>query len=313
MSADVASAGSPSVILRQKNPASLGRTATRSHLVHGHQCGPTLNRGQQTALLIVERLVASSTTTTSAASASASRLRAMPSCSASSKLAFAGLAQAGRVHQFQRNAIERDPLGDRVARGAGSCGHNGAVALDEPVEERALADVGPAHNGQRQPVVNDAAAREGCFKRGQRRRQLADASGDLGLRRHVDVVFGKVDARFEQRDQFHQRLLHRLHAAAERAAHLAGGLPRLGQRLRIDQVAHRLGLREVELAGQKRALGKLARLGQPRAQLQCAAQQQLQHHRRAVRRNLNQILGGVRVWRGKKSDHRLVDASGIDF
>ena len=81
-----------------------------------------------------------------------------------------------------------------------------------------------------------------------------DAPRDLGLRRHVHVVFGKVDAGFEQRDQFHKRLLDGRSAAAERAAHLAGGLPRLRERLRIDQVANRFGLRQIQPAGQKSAL-----------------------------------------------------------
>ena len=115
-----------------------------------------------------------------------------------------------------------------------------------------------------------------------------------------------------RRDQFDQRLLHWPDAPAERAAHLAGGLARLGERLRSDQVAHRLGLGEIESAGQKGALRKLARLGQSRAQGKSAAQQQLQHHRRAVRRYLNEIFGGIRVRSAKKGDHRLVNASSID-
>ena len=39
------------------------------------------------------------------------------------------------------------------------------------------------------------------------------------------------------------------------------------------------------------------------------AQQQLQHHRRAVRGNLHQILCGIGVGRGKEGDHGLVDAA----
>ena len=96
---------------------------------------------------------------------------------------------------------------------------------------------------------------------------------------------------------------------AERAAHLAGGLARLGERLRVDEVAHRFSLREVEPAGEKCALRELAGLGQARAQLERAAQQQLQHHRRAVRGNLDQIFRGVGVGRGEEGDQRLVDCA----
>ena len=141
--------------------------------------------------------------------------------------------------------------------------------------------------------MHDAAAGKGGFERVERRGELGDAPRDLVLRRHVDVVFGKVDAGFEQGDEFDERLFDGRHAVAERAAHLAGGLARLGEGLRVDEVANRFSLREVEPAGEECALGKFAGLGQARAQLEGAAQQQLQHHGRAVRCDLNQIFGGI--------------------
>ncbi len=54
-----------------------------------------------------------------------------------------------------------------------------------------------------------------------------DAARDLRFRGDVDIVFGEVDAGFEKRDQLDQGLLHGRDAAAECAAHLAGGLARL--------------------------------------------------------------------------------------
>ena len=113
--------------------------------------------------------------------------------------------------------------------------------------------------------MNNAPARERRFQRAERRRQLADAPRNLGPRRHLHVVLAKINARFEQRDQFHQPLLHRAHAAAQRAAHLAGRLTCLRERLRLNQVAHGLGLSQIEFAGEKSALSKFARLSQPRA------------------------------------------------
>ena len=87
--------------------------------------------------------------------------------------------------------------------------NDSAVALDEPVEKRALANVGPADDGHRQPVMDNAAARERSLKSGERRCDLADAPRDLGLWRHIDVIFGKIDASFKQCNQFHKRLLGR--------------------------------------------------------------------------------------------------------
>ena len=202
---------------------------------------------------------------TSAASARASRLRAMPSCSASSRFREA-FAQAGGVDEFDGNAAEGDALGDQVARGAGSGGDDGAVALDEAIEERAFAGVGAADDGEGEAVVHDAAAGKGGFERGERRGELGDAPGDFLLRRDVEVVFGEVDAGFKQGDQFDERLLDGRDAAAERAAHLAGGLARLGEGLRFDEVADGFSLREVEAAGEEGALREFAGLGEARAQ-----------------------------------------------
>ena len=157
--------------------------------------------------------------------------------------------------------------------------------------------------------MDDAAAGERGFKGGERRGEFGDAAGDLGLRRHVHVVFGEVDAGFEQRDQLDQRLLDGRDATAERAAHLAGGLARLRECLRIDQVAHRFSLGEVEPAGEKSPLGKLAGLGHPRAERERAAQQKFEHHRRAVRGDLDEIFRGVRVGRAEKGDQSFVDTA----
>jgi hypothetical protein len=156
--------------------------------------------------------------------------------------------------------------------------------------------------------VDDAAARKRRFEPGERRVDLVNAARNFGLRCHVDVVFRKVDAGLEQSNQLHQRLLRGRCAAAERAAHLAGGLARLRQRLCIDQVANRFSLRQIKPPGQKSALGELSRLGQARAELECAAQQKLQHHGRAVRGNLDKIFRCIRIGCGEEGNQRLVDA-----
>ena len=44
------------------------------------------------------------------------------------------LANARRIHQFHRNAANRDRLADQIAGGARSRSDDGAFALDEPVE-----------------------------------------------------------------------------------------------------------------------------------------------------------------------------------
>ena len=84
------------------------------------------------------------TSRTTSASAMASRDLAMP-------MRFglvAGFAQAGGVDEFHGDAVEGDAFGDRFAGGAGGGGDDGAVALDEAVEEGGFAGVGAADDGQ---------------------------------------------------------------------------------------------------------------------------------------------------------------------
>ena len=93
------------------------------------------------------------------------------------------------------------------------------------------------------------------------------AAQDLCGGRHADIVFGEIDAGFEQRDQLEQLLLDRGDAARDRAADLLRGHARLVERGGFDQVAHGFGLRQIDAAVEKSAQGELAGLGQTRAGL----------------------------------------------
>src|SRR5208282_4329781 len=126
---------------------------------------------------------------------------------------------------------------DQIARGAGRSGDDGAVALDEAVEERTFAGVGAANDGQRQSVMHNAAARKGSFQRREGRVELVYTTGDFGLRCDVDIVFGEVDAGFEEGDEFDERLLDWLHAMTQSAPHLAGCLTGLREGVRFDEIA----------------------------------------------------------------------------
>ena len=137
----------------------------------------------------------------------------------------------------------------------------------------------------------------------------ADAARDLGLRRHVHVVFGKVDAGFEQRDQLDQRLLH---AAATRrlsappiwlAAWRAWVSVCASIRSRTASACVRSSLPERN-ARCVNSPGSASRA----PSCECAPQQQIEHHRRAVRGNLDQIFAGIGVGRGEQRHQRFVDA-----
>ncbi len=174
-----------------------------------------------------------------------------------------------------------------------------------------LPALGAADDGKGEAIVNDAATGEGCLQRSEGRRELVDAAGDLLLWRHVDIVFREIDAGFEERDEFHEGLLQGLHAMAERAAHLAGGLTSLREGLRIDEVADGFGLDEIEFAGKEGPLGELAGLSETCTDCERAAQQQIEDNGRAVRGDLNEVFRGVGVGCGEEGDDGFIDGRWI--
>ena len=70
-------------------------------------------------------------------------------------------ADAGGVHELDRNAADGDGFADQIAGGAGRGGDDGALALDQAVEQARFADVGAADDGERQAFVDDLAVGEG--------------------------------------------------------------------------------------------------------------------------------------------------------
>ena len=69
----------------------------------------------------------------------------------------AALADAGGVVEFDGDAADGSGLRDDVAGGAGDLGDDGAVVLEEAVEQAALADIGTADDGEGEAVADEAA------------------------------------------------------------------------------------------------------------------------------------------------------------
>ena len=125
-----------------------------------------------------------------------------------------------------------------------------------------------------------------------------------------DVVFGEIDAGFEQRDQLNQLLLDGLQATGKRAFELLGRDSRLVERLRLDQVADGLGLGEVEAAVKEGAHGEFAGLRQARAAFERQLDDVPQDHRGSVGGDFDDVVGGVGVRLLEVSDDDFVDAGG---
>ena len=142
----------------------------------------------------------------------------------------------------------------------------------------------------------------------ERRADGSDAFENRGIGHHRDIVFGKIDSGFEQGNQFDQFLLDRLQAPRERSLQLLRRDLGLIQSLRVDQIAHRLGLREIDAAVEKGAHGELAGLGQARAGGHAQFDDVPQDDRRSVGGNLDDVVGGVGMRLGEIGDDDFVDA-----
>ena len=90
-----------------------------------------------------------------------------------------------------------------------------------------------------------------CASRARDRRELA---AHVGRAQELDVLLGKVERRLGEHPQLDQRVDQRADLARELAGQAARGGARRGRRRRVDQVGDALGLREVELAVEERAL-----------------------------------------------------------
>jgi hypothetical protein len=225
-----------------------------------------------------------------------------------------GIAQAGGVADVQRHAVDLDVAAQGVARGAGDGGDDGQLGAGQRIEQRALAHIGLAGQHHLESFAQQRAlarALQHLFEALQQRRQLAL---HVGLLHEFDVfLLGEVERRLDEQAQLNERVAELGHFTRQRAIERASGAARGALGAGVDQVGHRLGLRQVELAVEEGALRELAGLGRsrPGQQVEAARQQQLQHHRSAMRLQLQHMLAGVAV-RGREVQRQaMVDGTAV--
>ena len=126
-------------------------------------------------------------------------------------------------------------------------------------------------------------------------RTAAKGCGRLARRDEVIALVGEVHRRLEARRQIEQLPVERADGPRERALELVERHARLQRRDGVDQVRHRLRLHEVEAPVQERAQRELAGLGQARAGGDGRAHDLAQQRQAAVRADLDDVLGGVRM------------------
>ena len=143
-------------------------------------------------------------------------------------------AHAGRVDEHQPAPVDHQRHVDRVARRAGELGDDHALLAEEAVDERGLADVGPADHGQadasRRPRARSSAgqqlddaveqiARAEALRRGDGHRLAEPEPVELGGERHLGdavALVGRDDRRQRRRGAAARRAPRR-RAARRRA------------------------------------------------------------------------------------------------
>ena len=217
------------------------------------------------------------------------------------------LTNARRIDELNRNATDGHGFAHQVPRSARSCRNDGTFALDQPIEQTRLADIRPADDGKRQSLMNDFSVGEAGGKLLQWQTHRRNALEDDRVLHNRHVVLGEVDSSLEHGDQFDQFLFDRLQSPGKRAFELLRGDLSLVQRLRVDQVADRLGLRQIDAAIQKSAHGEFPRLREPRPGGDAKLDNVAKYHRRTVGRDFNDVVCRVRMRLGKIGYDHFVD------
>ena len=188
----------------------------------------------------------------------------------------------------------------RVTGGARHVGDDGPVIAHQRVQQRRFAHVGLSQQHRGHAVFQHLPAGIGVQQR--RQRSLAPSQRVQQLRpvQILDILVGVVHDGVKPAGHVHQRVVHRLHGAAQRAVQLSGGVAGGLRRLRIDHVHHGLRLHQIHPAVEKGPLGELAALCLPGSVVQQQLQPLRQHYGGAVAVELGAVLAGVAVGAGEQ-------------
>ena len=220
---------------------------------------PAAAAGRRLSAVASRRAPAGSRDATSRAAAA----RAMPSSSTGSSAAS---SHAGRVDECHRNPVDVHRLGQQIARRPRHLGDDGAPGAGKALNRLDLPAFGRPAITTCSPFANQPPAP-------RRREQRRDVGGDRSRSTRgrgsastkVIALVRKVQRRLEPRREIEQSLRRCRGSRRQRALELIERRARLQRRHRVDQIAHRLGLHQIEPTVQVGAQRELAGPGEPRA------------------------------------------------
>ena len=117
----------------------------------------------------------------------------------------------------------------------------------------------------------------------------------IGIAQHIDLVFGKIQRRFNQHTHLGQLRYQAMDLPRKFPRQRSQSRARGGIGGRVDQIGNSFGLNQIKFVVEKRPLRKFTRLGQSRAQLETAPQQHPQYHRAPMCLQLKNVLARERL------------------
>ena len=223
------------------------------------------------------------------------------------------LAQPRRVNHMHRHAFDLNGLLHLVARGSRNRRDDGQLRTGQRIEQRTLARIGLSGDHHLDPFAQQGPLLSALHHTTQRRLQPLQLTGRIGLLEKVDLFLRKIERRLHQHAQMNERISQAVNLLGERTRKRTPRAARRSLGARINQIGNRLGLRQIDLVVKKRPLGELPRLSQSQPwqgrlrQLKTPRHQQLQHHRPAVRLQLQHILTRVTARPGKEDRQPLIN------
>jgi hypothetical protein len=219
---------------------------------------------------------------------------------------------------MNRHTLDLQRLADLVARGAGNRRDDGQLRPGQRVQQGTLACVGLPGNDHLEPFAQQGALLRGVEHGGQLPGQPVEAATGIGLFQKIDLLFGEIQRRFDQHAQFDEPVAQVRDALGKGPGERAGCTAGRGFGAGVDQVGDGFRLGQIQFVVQEGALSEFTRLGQAQTwqralarRLETAGQQQLQHHRTAMRLQLQHVFAGVAVRRRKVERETLVDGQAI--
>jgi len=209
------------------------------------------------------------------------------------------VAQPGGIGKDHRVALEVDRDLDDVPRGAGDRRGDNRVPFCYPIEKTRFSGIWRADDRNHDAVSQPFAA----MPVSEVTRDLGDEL--LGLTEYTildfagQVLIGKIDGRFEMRENARQAVAPALVEAAELAVELAERLAALHLGLGCREIGNGFSLQQIELAVEKGAAGKLAGLGEPQSKLAQHLHDSSKHGATAVHMKLCDIFPGDAARRRK--------------